>query len=972
MTGESRRVPSGVLFALCLLGLLLLLFHRSLHPDYVHFSNDGPLGALSLKALEAPSAFLGVWYDSNGLGFNGGAQAPGLTQTLVWLLGPLYFAKFFVLLAIFFVGLCAWVFFRQLRLSPSACFLGGLAAALNSDFFSTACWGVGSQTVAFGFDFLALAAVVGSPPRWRWAGYALCGLCVGLNVMEAADIGAIFSLFVAAFVLYHAWVTGASEAESPQSPQLGAVETGKAGADRKSPVQPPAARGAGGGELQPARDVGTGSPAAAALKWLGAGVVRVAVVAGFAAWVAAQSVHTLVGTSIQGVVGAEQTPEARQARWDWATQWSLPKREALGLFIPGLFGFRMDTPEGGNYWGATGRDPAWDRYFASGREGPPPMGFMRYVGGGSYAGVLVVLVAVWAGVQSLRREASVFTLANRRWIWFWWAVIGVSLLLAFGRHAPFYRLLYALPYFSTIRNPAKFLHVLSWALVIVFAYGVHALTRCYLEKAGAPARALGEHLRLWWARASRFDRRWVIGCALALGAGFFGWMIYASARGSLVEYLQTVQFDEETARAIARFSLRAAGWFLVLFALAAGALTLILSGWFAGGRARWGAWTLGILLVGDLARANQPWIVHWNYREKYATNPVIEFLRERPWEHRVAILPLDRLIRLDRLPREAEPLLRAYQQLRELYEIEWKQHHFLYYQIQCLDIIQEPRVAADKAAFEAALLFAPLRRWELTNTRYLLGPAVLLDFLNEQLDPAQKRFRIALQFSIVPKPGVARPTRYEDITAVVSTNGPFAVFEFTGALPRARLFSQWQVCTNEPAALREWVEQRRKLVPAEWGMALASLSATDQATLRQLAEPEFDPQRTVLLTEPPAFPAATNGAAGEVRFESYAPKRIVLKARAEQPALLLLCDKYDPNWRVSVDGQPAPLLRADFILRAVPVSAGEHTVEFRFEPPTTYLWVSLTGLGLGVVLLALMILSPGRAQEPAGGPTRVR
>ncbi|MDW8309698.1 MAG: YfhO family protein, partial [Verrucomicrobiales bacterium] len=225
-----------------------------------------------------------------------------------------------------------------------------------------------------------------------------------------------------------------------------------------------------------------------------------------------------------------------------------------------------------------------------------------------------------------------------------------------------------------------------------------------------------------------------------------------------------------------------------------------------------------------------------------------------------------------------------------------------------------------------------------------------------------KRFRIALQFHIAPKPGVARPTRYEEITAVINTNGPFAVFEFGGALPRAKLFNQWQVCTNDASALREWVEQRRKVLPAEWGMALAGQTATDQATLRHMAEGEFDPHQTVLMAEPPPLPSSTNGPAGDVRYESYAPKRIVLRARAKRPAVLLLNDKYDPNWRVWVDGQPAPLLRANFIMRAVALPAGEHTVEFRFEPPTTYLYVSLAALGLGAVLLALMILMPGRTR----------
>ena len=38
------------------------------------------------------------------------------------------------------------------------------------------------------------------------------------------------------------------------------------------------------------------------------------------------------------------------------------------------------------------------------------------------------------------------------------------------------------------------------------------------------------------------------------------------------------------------------------------------------------------------------------------------------------------------------------------------------------------------------------RRWELTNTRYLLGVAGFLGILNEQLDPVQHRFRIAQRF----------------------------------------------------------------------------------------------------------------------------------------------------------------------------------------------------------------------------------
>ena len=193
------------------------------------------------------------------------------------------------------------------------------------------------------------------------------------------------------------------------------------------------------------------------------GLVSLAVVAVCAGVLAFHALSGLIATQIKGVAGTQQDARTKAERWDWATQWSLPKKEALGIVVPGLFGYRMDTPGGGNYWGGAGREPAIDRWMDGGRKGEQPGGFMRFSGGGNYAGILVVLVAAWAVFQGFRKKDSVFALASRRWIWFWSAVLLVSLLLAFGRFAPFYQILYLLPYFSTIRNPAKFIHIFNWA-----------------------------------------------------------------------------------------------------------------------------------------------------------------------------------------------------------------------------------------------------------------------------------------------------------------------------------------------------------------------------------------------------------------------------------------------------------------------------------------------------------------------------
>jgi len=204
----SQNKLQALKFSALLVALLVLLFWRSFLPDFVHFSNDGPLGQLNANWVRLPAAFTAIWDDLNDIGNNTGAWPPDLNALCTWMLGPVGYAKFFPPIALFFLGFSAWCFFRQLKISPLAAALGALAAALNSTFFATACWGVAGQLDAFSMDFLALALVVSistaTPRLTRIVRLALAGLAVGVNVMEAADIGAIFSLFVAAFVLFKA------------------------------------------------------------------------------------------------------------------------------------------------------------------------------------------------------------------------------------------------------------------------------------------------------------------------------------------------------------------------------------------------------------------------------------------------------------------------------------------------------------------------------------------------------------------------------------------------------------------------------------------------------------------------------------------------------------------------------------------------------------------------------------------------
>lgn len=120
----------------------------------------------------------------------------------------------------------------------------------------------------------------------------------------------------------------------------------------------------------------------------------------------------------------------------------------------------------------------------------------------------------------------------------------------------------------------------------------------------------------------------------------------------------------------------------------------------------------------------------------------------------------------------------------------------------------------------------------------------------------------------------------------------------------------------------------RVLLVTGWRLA-------DFAALIRTGEwPDFDPQRTVLLAEPPAIrlPAAGGeGPAGSARIARYTDIEIDLDVDAPAGGIVVLHDVWHPWWRASIDGEPAPILKANVLFRAVAVRPGRHRVQFRFD-----------------------------------------
>jgi hypothetical protein len=874
LSSVSGRLSKGGPGAAALLFVIVLvvLLHGVFVPGQILFSNDGPLGRLNSQCHQLPQRFLGCWLDLNNIGFDGGAASPSISFALQWLLGPVLFSKFYAFLSLLILGIGAWCFFRQSRLAPVACLLGGLAAMLTSVFFCVGTWGLGAHDIAAGMIFLALACLADPDARQRWLLLVLAGFAVGMDVVEAADIGAIFSLLVAGYAVYQAWI-----AEGPR------------------------------------------------IKNMATGMGKLALVVVCAGFLAAQSIQGLVSTSISGVSGTQQDSQTKAQRWGWATQWSLPKIEALGLVEPGLFGYRLETRDGGQYWGKMGRDPAWDQYLANGQKGQPPTGVFRYTGGSNYIGLLIALIALWSVAQSFRKNNSVFSPSQRKWIWFWFVIAVVSFLLALGHFAPFYEWFYALPYVSTIRNPTKFLFLFTIGFVILFAFGIDALWRRYMTNYQGGTGS-------WWKQADRFEKNWLIGCGIVWVAAVAGWYVYWQHMPDLIRYLQSARLSEKPDQ-VAAFSVWQAGWFVLFFFLSAALLALILRGVFSGKRAGAGAFTLGLLLVADLGLANQPWVVYWNYKDKYESNAIIDEFRDQPYEHRIAMAPIN-------WPTQLAIFYK-------LYKGEWIQQQLPYYNIQTFETVEMPRIPQDFAAFTkmvntplpSAPLFHFARACQLTDTRYLLGPDNFVNLWNRQLP--NTLLSILLRFSLQLKPGVLTATNLDQITAVPDPAGNYALFDYTSSLPRARLYSHWEVNPN------------------------------DTNVLAQLFSPEFNPENSVFVAGNAPADAETNAANppdDAVQFVRYAPKDIVLSANAAAACILLLTDHFHPDWKVFVDSRPAPLLRCNFLLRGVYLSPGSHTVEFKFQPPVRLLYVSALALVIAMIVFGRFVYVDIKSRPKAPAP----
>jgi hypothetical protein len=183
-------------------------------------------------------------------------------------------------------------------------------------------------------------------------------------------------------------------------------------------------------------------------------------------------------------------------------------------------------------------------------------------------------------------------------------------------------------------------------------------------------------------------------------------------------------------------------------------------------------------------------------------------------------------------------------------------------------------------------------------------------------------------------------------------------------------------------ALQTKIYELPGYLPRAYCVFQAKVVPGADAQLSALLDPDFDPSREVILSAAVAALPSAGGhmvatvSAGEARGNGdsatvdspggigpapvslqYGPNRVTMDAALPQPGYLVLLDTYYPSWQALVDGQPQPVIRANYAFRAVALSAGRHRVEFVYRPSSFWAGLSISGLTWLVTVVAWITLS---------------
>ncbi|MDE7393528.1 MAG: YfhO family protein, partial [Muribaculaceae bacterium] len=94
----------------------------------------------------------------------------------------------------------------------------------------------------------------------------------------------------------------------------------------------------------------------------------------------------------------------------------------------------------------------------------------------------------------------------------------------------------------------------------------------------------------------------------------------------------------------------------------------------------------------------------------------------------------------------------------------------------------------------------------------------------------------------------------------------------------------------------------------------------------------------------------------EITLTSYAPDRLTYQASSTRGGLAVLSEVWFPwGWKAYIDGKETPVGRVNYLLRAVNIPAGNHSIELVFAPETVNSTVAVAKAAISLIYIWVLI-----------------
>lgn len=876
--------------------------------------NDGNIEANLSPVYHFPDIMVRMWENQFFFGSAGG-QVPLTIGGLGESLGAEFYRRSGQAILLALCGLAFYWMCRQFQISRIPSAFSAVIMVLSGWSNTFALSGLPVRPIALAFAAISIGFSERGRIRNSWLEYAIAGGFLGLSIAESADIGAFLAI-TSALIFWWTHVLGRRDSEVSQ--QENALRT-------KSTVYTMWAVVSSNWTLIP----------------------KFALYVAFSAFLGWQTITSIVGTQIQGVKqGTEESPDARFA---WATQWSIPPAETFDLVAGNYFGSSIrssDSP----YWGRVGQSEGWQQ---------TKQGYRNFSMTGRHLGVIpcILFIALFIYMfrsrktQTKNPEPKAAKIAERKTFAYPWlhpqafslmifAGSSLSLMLMWGKYFPLYRLFWSLPYISTIRNPDKWLGPLSLFFCLGLAFIADILFRSLTAKETLNGPKTDETESLTPAHSGtnplptylnnlallRSSLLWA-----GLSIGGLALVVLLGTAGSKISFINSlIQEGYKDSAGIAYDNaINACLKVLIISGLFSALVTWVLRDENILARpqpkeskklnrpmspgspnAPLIASTLisyrqllsaGVLLAAlsilDLYLDNRPYVVGHKYKHFLQPNPLTDFLDAHKSEGRIKLIP------------PQHPLL--------------SNMRMTHLQIKGYDLFEPvsvSRMPVDYDTFFQSFNKDIVRLWELGSLQFFLTVPGVLDELNK-LDKDRGRFveRLALGVGVVdgayiPMDSGAPNQRY------------LRLVEFTGALPKYRLIGNISTVPTTPEG--------------------------DLQALNRLAEMSFNPATQAILHTTNFTAKLQQPVQSSVTVLKETPVDVHLRVTTDRPCLLVRSCKFDPFWRVMINNAKTDILRINYLFQGAVVPAGTHDISLSYHPPINSLTTSIVSR----LLLLLLVL----------------